>query len=99
MKHKGNEEKCECIQECPKAVKQVCASDNMTYDNECLLNKSACEKEEELTLVKHGTCAGISFSKKLVLCLNHQMHLWSKCEPKKIKTVYSLDVNGNLIHN
>ncbi|RMX61254.1 hypothetical protein pdam_00007371 [Pocillopora damicornis] len=56
VKHKGNEEKCECIQECPKAVKQVCASDNVTYDNECLLKKTACEKEEELTLVKNGAC-------------------------------------------
>ena len=65
MKHKGNEEKCECIQECPKAVKQVCASDNVTYDNECLLKKTACEKEEELTFVKNGTCTGISSSKKL----------------------------------
>ena len=65
MKHKGNEEKCECIQECPKAVKQVCASDNVTYDNECLLKKTACEKEEELTLVKNRACTGISFSKKL----------------------------------
>ena len=65
MKHKGNEEKCECIQECPEAVKQVCASDNVTYDNECLLKKTACEKEEELTLVKNGTCTGISSSKKL----------------------------------
>ncbi|CAH3117524.1 unnamed protein product, partial [Pocillopora meandrina] len=59
VKHKGNERKCECIQECPNAVKQVCASDNVTYDNECLLKKTACEKGEELTLVKNGNCAGI----------------------------------------
>ena len=38
--------------------------DNVTCDNECLLKNSACEKEE-LTLVKNGTCAGISFLKKL----------------------------------
>ena len=65
VKHKGNERKCECIQECPNAVKQVCASDNVTYDNECLLKKTACEKGEELTLVKNGNCAGISFSRTL----------------------------------
>ncbi|PFX14340.1 Neuropilin-1 [Stylophora pistillata] len=56
VKHKGNEQRCECIQECPKVVKQVCATDNVTYDNECLLKKTACEEEKELTVVKNGTC-------------------------------------------
>ena len=51
-----SEEECECIQECPKVMKEVCGSDNVTYDNECLLKKAACEKYTEIEIVDKGPC-------------------------------------------
>ena len=54
-----SEEECECIQECPKAMKEVCGSDNVTYDNECLLKKAACEKNTEIKIKEKGFCTGM----------------------------------------
>ena len=54
-----SEEECECIQECPKVMKEVCGSDNVTYDNECLLKKAACEKYTEIEIVDKGPCTGM----------------------------------------
>ncbi|RMX61255.1 hypothetical protein pdam_00007370, partial [Pocillopora damicornis] len=51
-----SEEECECIQECPKVMKEVCGSDNVTYDNECQLKKAACEKYTEIEIVDKGPC-------------------------------------------
>ena len=70
VKHKGNEEKCECIQECPYFLKQVCGSDDVTYDNECLLKKKACEKNREITIKKNGTCTG-NFSHSISLLVKY----------------------------
>ena len=52
--------KSSCIQGCPKIIKQVCGSDNVTYDNTCLLGKTACEKNKEITVVENGRCQGMS---------------------------------------
>ena len=54
-----SEEECECIQECPKVMKEVCGSDNVTYDNECQLKKAACEKYTEIEIVDKGPCTGM----------------------------------------
>ena len=54
-----SEEECECIQECPKVMKEVCGSDNVTYDNECLLKKAACEKYTGIQIVKKRPCTGM----------------------------------------
>ena len=70
VKHKGNEEKCECIQKCPYFLKQVCGSDDVTYDNECLLKKTACEKNREITIKKNGTCTG-NFSHSISLLVKY----------------------------
>ena len=37
-------------------IKQVCGSDNVTYDNKCLLEKTACENKKEIKVVKIGRC-------------------------------------------
>ena len=54
-----SEEECECVQECPKVMKEVCGSDNVTYDNECLLKKAACEKNTEIKIKEKGSCTGM----------------------------------------
>ncbi|XP_078366612.1 agrin-like isoform X7 [Oculina patagonica] len=51
-----NEPKPSCVQGCSKDLKHVCGSDNVTYDNKCLLEKAACEKNKEITIVKNGKC-------------------------------------------
>ena len=52
-------EKCKCIQECPKMMKEVCGSDDVTYDNECLLKKAACENHTEIEIVEKRSCTGM----------------------------------------
>ena len=51
--------KSSCVQGCSKVIKQVCGSDNVTYDNKCLLEKTACEKDKVITVVKNGKCEGM----------------------------------------
>ena len=67
VKHKGNEERCECIQGCPLIMRRVCGSDDVTYDNECLLKKTACEKNTEITIVKNGSCEGMFCLKEFII--------------------------------
>ena len=56
--------KSSCNQGCPKVLKRVCGSDNVTYDNKCLLKKTACEKNKKITIVKKGRCEGKSLAVK-----------------------------------
>lgn len=66
LKNNRSEEKCECIQECPKVMKQVCGSDGVTYFNECLFKKAACEKKTVLSIIGKGSCTGICYLLKNV---------------------------------
>ena len=58
--HNGSEERCECPQNCPKVMEQVCGSDKVIYNNKCLLEKAACENNKEIAIVETAQCRGIS---------------------------------------
>nr|XP_047136367.1 thrombin inhibitor rhodniin-like [Hydra vulgaris] len=46
----------DCKWSCPQNVTIVCGSDNMTYDNECELNKHACKTRTAIIVVHYGKC-------------------------------------------
>ena len=46
-----------CSQACPKIYRPVCGSDGETYPNECVLNVTACENEENIRVVHEGPCS------------------------------------------
>ena len=48
--------KCACPSGCSKTISQVCGSDGRTYDNECVMQQTACASKTMITLVKLGTC-------------------------------------------
>ena len=42
---------------CSKIVRPVCASNGLTYANECLLRQIVCKYDlQDLTVVKRGRC-------------------------------------------
>ena len=47
---------CDCIERCYEAPNPVCASNNVTYDNECEMNRAACTEEMLLKVVSMGSC-------------------------------------------
>jgi len=47
---------CDCIERCLEPPKPVCASNNVTYDNECEMNRAACSEGAVLRVVSMGSC-------------------------------------------
>ncbi len=48
--------KCSCPEaySCPNGI--VCASDGLTYGDECKMKIEACKKKKELVVVNKGAC-------------------------------------------
>ena len=72
----GTQQTCECIGDCHKVSKPVCGSDGVTYDNECLLQKTACEKNKEIKVVNNGSCQGMLIAPNLSHYHSLQKPIW-----------------------
>ena len=52
----NEEASCVCDFQCPKSVKSVCGSDDLTYDNDCERASAQCKLQTKIDLVKNGPC-------------------------------------------
>ncbi|XP_042215091.1 agrin-like [Homarus americanus] len=48
--------RCICPTDCPDKKEPVCGSDRITYSNECVMRKVACEKNEDMNYLFFGEC-------------------------------------------
>ncbi|CAE1274765.1 unnamed protein product [Acanthosepion pharaonis] len=64
---------CVCPTYCEPVLRPVCGSDGITYDNECQLQKDACQNEHHVTIKQRGPC-GIKRP-----CLNHHCNFYGVC--------------------
>ena len=51
--------KCVYPSRCSKISSQVCGSDGKTYDNECVMQQTACNDRKRVVIVKTGACGKI----------------------------------------
>lgn len=59
---------CVCLQQCPELEKPVCASNDITYINECAMQRARCELAMNLKVVHPGECEEQSGSGSGDLC-------------------------------
>ncbi|XP_028399649.1 neurogenic locus notch homolog protein 2-like isoform X2 [Dendronephthya gigantea] len=60
---KNNTAICDCPKICPSDWRPVCASDNETYPNLCMMKVRSCENQVELTKVRYGECNAREYTK------------------------------------
>ena len=54
---RGSVPNCLCRKGCPRNLRPVCGSDNVTYDNKCLLELKACETLTMITVISESACS------------------------------------------
>ncbi|CAI4227286.1 unnamed protein product [Auanema sp. JU1783] len=47
---------CECEASCTQVMKPVCATNGLTFDNQCELRRYACEQKSRIHVKHQGTC-------------------------------------------
>lgn len=47
---------CVCLQQCPELEEPVCASNGITYINECAMQRARCELAMDLQVIHPGEC-------------------------------------------
>eukprot|EP00795_Rhopilema_esculentum_P016791 gene16791-8252_t len=47
---------CDCIERCFEPPKPICASDGVTYENECEMHRTACSAGKVLRKIADGSC-------------------------------------------
>ena len=47
---------CDCIERCYEPPNPICASDDVTYDNECEMHRAACSAGTVLRKIADGSC-------------------------------------------
>ncbi|XP_035210218.1 agrin-like, partial [Stegodyphus dumicola] len=62
---------CVCPQKCVKVEAKVCGNDGVTYQNECELRVSACNKKQYIIVASKGPCDQ---------CLNVHCKYGARCE-------------------
>ena len=74
----ANKAVCSCVTGCPFILSQVCGSDSVTYDNECLLKIASCKSKKHIAVKHKGACGECQEYRqlfilrgvpKIVLCL------------------------------
>ncbi|VBB29084.1 unnamed protein product [Acanthocheilonema viteae] len=76
---------CECIQYCPPVTKPVCSINGKTYENECVMRRSACLSKIH-NAVRHtgpcgfGVCTGYDGCGPSEVCIDRNGHPVCECE-------------------
>nr|CDP92328.1 Bm4004, isoform j [Brugia malayi] len=76
---------CRCIEYCPPITKPVCSINGKTYDNECVMLRSACMSKMH-NAVRHagpcdfGVCAGYDGCRPFEICIDRDGHPVCECE-------------------
>lgn len=67
---------CVCPTSCEPVLRPICGSDGVTYDNECQLQKDACQNELPISLKQRGPCGKTTWKNT-----KSQTYLCYQCQP------------------